>query len=107
MTINRSQADRSSPRLTKHTELPVKAVDDNLLGSCEEMKYVIDGGMLVQRVSWKVGSTFREICMHYVSFLTKYTTATIVFDKYEHSTKDMVPKKPKHHFNCSNMALRL
>ena len=81
----------------------VKAVDDNSLQSWEEMKYVIDGGMLVQRVPWKLGSTFREICMSYVLFLSKYPTATIVLDGYEHSTKDMVHKKRKHHFNCSNI----
>ena len=39
----------------------ISAVDDTTTCSREGMKYVIDGGMLVQRIPWKVGSTFTEI----------------------------------------------
>ena len=57
------------------------------------MRYVIDGGMLLHRIAWTIGSSCKDICASYASFLSTYTSCTIVnvFDGYHcHSTKDMV-----------------
>ena len=53
--------------------------------------FVIDGGYLIQRLVWKKGKTFSEICKSYVSHLKKHygTDTTVVFDGYASSTKDM------------------
>ena len=58
----------------------------------DDMKYVIDGGMLIHRITWKVGSSFTDICASYVSFLSKYPQCTVVFDGNRNSTKDMAHK---------------
>ena len=59
------------------------------------MRYVIDGGMLLHRIAWTIGSSYKDICASYASFLSTYTSCTIVnvFDGYHcYSTKDMVHK---------------
>ena len=51
--------------------------------SCEmgpNMNYVIDGGMLLHRIPWKVGASFNDICASYVQWLSKYPGCSVVFD---------------------------
>ncbi len=46
--------------------------------------YVLNGGSLLHRLSWKQGETFQSVCARYVTYVTtKYGEATIVFDGYE------------------------
>ena len=57
----------------------------------ESTHYVLDGGLLIQRLPWAHGSTFEAICSMYAEYIVgKYTNATVVFDGYntESSTKD-------------------
>jgi hypothetical protein len=68
-----------------------KAEPVNVL-SKEPGKYVIDGGWLLQHISWKTGNTFEQICNSCVSFMTqKYSNTSVVFDGYTSglSTKDV------------------
>ena len=51
----------------------------------EEMRYVIDGGALIQRLPWSQNETFDSICKSYVDYLgeKKYgNSAIIAFDGY-------------------------
>jgi len=53
--------------------------------------YVIDGGMLLHWLPWTENSPYGDIINQYISFVhTRFTTATVVFDRYEGgpSTKD-------------------
>ena len=67
---------------------------------------VVDGGMLVQKVKWILGSTFTDICSEYIRYITALSSrreVTIVFDGYkEHSTKDMTHRRRKRH-NCADI----
>ena len=59
------------------------------------MRYVIDGCMLLHRIAWTIGSLSKDIYASYASFLSTYTSCTIlnVFDGYHcYSSKDMVHK---------------
>ena len=71
----------------------------------DDMKYVIDGGMLIHRITWKVGSSFTDIRASYVSFLSKYPQCTVVFDGYRNSTKDMAHKVRSKNLSCSNITV--
>ena len=71
------------------------------------MKFVVDGGMLIHRIPWKVGSTYESICANYAAFLSHYPGCTIVFDGYEHSTKDMTHRIRSKNTNCSNITPEL
>ena len=73
----------------------------------DDMKYVIDGGMLIHRITWKVGSSFTDICASYVSFLSKYPQCTVVFDGNRNSTKDMAHKVRSKNLSCSNITVEL
>ena len=68
------------------------SIEDPASSNRDDIKYVIDGGMLIHRITWKVGSSFTDICASYVSFLSKYLQCTVVFDGYRNSTKDMAHK---------------
>ena len=60
-------------------------------GIGENVKYVLDGGSLVQRIPWKCGASFDNICENYTDFVDKhYGKAHVVFDGYTSgpSTKD-------------------
>ena len=83
----------------------IKAVEDETTTNEENMNYVVDGGMLVQRIPWKVGASFSDIMASYHTFLAKYSSqkTTVVFDGYKNSTKDMVYQKRTRHFNCANI----
>ena len=56
---------------------------------------MIDGVFLLHAVGWRKGSTFEQICMDYVSYVTRISTdAAIVFDGYnESNTKDHAHQK--------------
>ena len=56
-----------------------------------DVQYVLDGGALLHRIPWERGSTYDEICQHYVCYVEKhYKRPIVVFDGYLHgpSTKD-------------------
>ena len=57
--------------------------------------YVVDGGALLHRIPWKVGSTFSNILQAYTGYvLRKYGKAVVVFDGYHTSTtKDMTHRR--------------
>ena len=71
------------------------------------MKYVIDGGMLIHRITWKVISSFTDVCASYLSFLSKYPQCTVVFDGYRNSTKDMAHEVRSKNLSCSNITVEL
>ena len=56
-----------------------------------QVQYVLDDGALVQRIPWKRGSTYNDICQLYTDYVRrKYGVAIVVFDGYKGtSTKDM------------------
>ena len=67
-------------------------------GISGEVKFVLDGGSLLQRIPWMQGATYKDICTAYTEYVTKkYGEAIIVFDGYsESSTKDMyIKEEPK------------
>ena len=59
------------------------------------VKFVLDGGSLLQRIPWTRGTTYGEICAAYTDYvLKKYGEAVIVFDGYgTASTKDMTHRR--------------
>ena len=64
--------------------------------------YIIDGGMLLQKLKWSKGTTFAEICEPYVRYLQSISrqNVTVVFDGYcTSSTKDMVHRRRKRHYS--------
>ena len=63
----------------------IPSLEDPGNSNRDDMKYVIDGGMLIHRITWKVGSSFTDICASYVYFLSKYPQCTVVFDGYRNS----------------------
>ena len=77
--------------------------------SCDmgDMKYVIDGGMLLHRIPWRVGASFNDICASHVQWLSKYPGCSVVFDGYQHSSKDMVHKVRTKNLGCSNITPEL
>ena len=56
---------------------------------------VLDGGALLQCITWSRGSTYRDICRQYTEYVTrKYGDAIIIFDGYEKTnTKDMTHQR--------------
>ena len=56
----------------------------------DDVRYVLDGGALLHRVSWRKGHTYKEIINTYIQYVMRhYGTASVVFDGYKHpSTKD-------------------
>lgn len=54
--------------------------------------FVLDGGSLIQKLSWENGSTFGQICDQYINYVSsRYNNVTVVFDGYcsGPSTKDV------------------
>jgi hypothetical protein len=67
-------------------------VQHDQTGPTPDVRYVLDGGALVQRLSWPRGVTYDTIYQLYVNYVTsKYGQATVVFDGYHDgpSTKDV------------------
>ena len=96
------------PALFENTSLPRKAVKPPLMDSIESYvhlngsggvcyhkpatdTYVLDGGSLLYRLSWKKKDTFGNIAKAYASFvINNYGKAIVVFDGYyDPSIKDM------------------
>ena len=62
------------------------------------VKFVIDGGALLHRLTWQRGVTYKEIISMYGSYLKKkYSSAIVVFDGYQGgpSTKDTAHRRRK------------
>ncbi len=54
---------------------------DQVLELPVDSQYVLDGGALLQRIPWRKGATFQEICTVYTEYVTwKYGDAIVVFD---------------------------
>ena len=88
----------------------IPSLEDPASSNRDDMKYVIDGGMagmLIHRITWKVGSSFTDICASYVYFLSKYPQCTVVFDGNRNSTKDMAHKVRSKNLSCSNITVEL
>ncbi|VDI23197.1 Hypothetical predicted protein [Mytilus galloprovincialis] len=61
-----------------------------------DVRHVIDGGSLIQRIPWKKGATFAEICQLYIDHINnRYPIPIIVFDGYGSgpTTKDHVHER--------------
>ena len=56
-----------------------------------EVRYVLDGGALVQRIPWTRGATYKDICTMYTRYvMKKFGEAIVVFNGYDGtSTKNM------------------
>ena len=73
-------------------------INDSLLRK-NETKIVLDGGALIQRVSWAKGSTFAQIIKSYEVHIRKMCGSVlgrvqVVFDGYtQNSTKDHIHQK--------------
>ncbi len=66
-------------------------IPPNVPGPTGDIHYVLDGGALLQSLSWKHGSTYGDICTQYTNYVSrKYGNPTVIFDGYtdEPSTKD-------------------
>ena len=61
----------------------------------EKVKFVLDGGSLLQHIPWKQGATYGDICTVYTDYVAKkYGEAIVVFDSYgKSSTKGMVHQR--------------
>ena len=63
----------------------------------EGVKYVLDGGALLQRIPWEIKRTYKQISEAYVGFIKKNfgRNVVIVFDSYpdQPSTKDQTHMK--------------
>ena len=73
-----------------------KMVDTEIEISSQPVRYVLDGGSLLQRISWKRGASYASIIDSYVAYVKrKYTKAFIVFDGYTAgpSPKDMTHQR--------------
>ena len=63
----------------------------------DSLKYILDGGALVQHIPWQVGDTCNRILQSYVKYVTKqYGQAVVIFDGYAAgpSTKDCTHHRP-------------
>lgn len=74
----------------KHTGPDVSA--DNIVDGCQ---YILDGGALLQRIPWSIGSTYTYIFHQYTQYVVKkYGNAVVVFDGYLcNNTKDMTHQR--------------
>ena len=61
----------------------------------EKLKFVLDGGSLLQHIPWKQGATYGDICTVYTDYVVKkYREAIVAFDGYDKSSiKDMVHQR--------------
>ena len=55
-----------------------------------DVRYVLDGGALLQRIPWQLGEMYDAILNRYVSYIKRYGQSIVVFDGYRNgpSTKD-------------------
>lgn len=48
-----------------------------------DVRYILDGGALLQRIPWTKGETFESVCQRYVHYVcSKYGRPIVVFDGY-------------------------
>lgn len=56
---------------------------DTAVNIPSDVRYVIDGGALLQRIPWTKGETFESVCQRYVHYVcSKYGRPIVVFDGY-------------------------
>ena len=73
-----SESNKSSLARYLRKELP--PMEEN---PPDGVRYVIDGGAMLQRIFWPLGKTWNEICELCVQYVQrKYGPATVVFDGY-------------------------
>jgi len=48
----------------------------------ENIHYILDGGVLIHRLPWKVGQTNNDIVHMYTSYVTQKYTCVLVFNGY-------------------------
>jgi len=87
-----------SPHLLREADKPaladalrIKVKPDGTIPEVGEMKYVIDGGCLLQWLPWPRVCTYGQICQMYADFVhSRYGKAVVVFDGYDDgpNTKD-------------------
>ena len=72
----------------------------------QSASYVIDGGSLLHRITWKQGLTYSGICKTYVKYVKdRYGAATVVFDGYgSPNTKDSTHTRCGQGLMDANMA---
>ena len=66
-----------------------------------QLNYVLDGGVLIHRVKWPKGTTYREIAKSYVCYVHQhYGHSCIIFDGYKQgqNLKLVLKKFPKGDF---------
>ena len=57
-------------------------------------QYVLDGGALLQHISWIKGGTYQDVFSTYCDYVKKYGKAVVVFDGYaDVSTKYMTHQR--------------
>ena len=67
---------------------------DNLIISCNNIQYVLDGGALLLCIPWSRGSTYQDIFNQYTEYVArKYANAIVVFDGYESTNTKIVTHK--------------
>ena len=86
--LHEAQKSNLASALWTTVKLIEKAIPD-------DVRYVLDGGALLHKLTWICGSTYLTIVQKYVDFVIKmYGQAVVVFDGYTGaSTKDMTRKR--------------
>ena len=77
-----NEADKSE---LVHALAELPHVEDCIFSSMPtNTQYVIDGGSLLQRISWTLGQTYQEICNSHIKYLLstygRKEIITVVFD---------------------------
>ena len=67
--------------IRENTGLNAEDEPDN--HSYPNIMYIVDGGMLLHTIRWAKGSTFKEICFPYYTWIAKYQNVTVVFEGYQ------------------------
>jgi hypothetical protein len=79
------------PREASKSLLADAIWDDQCLADCkleQDAQYVLDGGSLLQRIPWEMGTTFSKLCSVYIEHVKRtYRESIVVFDGYpDHPT---------------------
>lgn len=56
----------------------------------KNIRYVTDGGSLVQKIPWKKETTSGCICQRYHNYLQTYSNPGVVFDGYDHALQQRI-----------------
>ena len=74
------------PREASKSLLADAIWDDQCLADCQleqDAQYVLDGGSLLQRIPWEMGTTFSKLCSTYIEHVKRtYQESIVVFDGY-------------------------